>query len=82
MLSSPGPSAQTPGAGAVLQADTSAWPVNKRDLSEFRKFLTQAHTESETVLGLSWVAVVGVPWGDGWTLLHGTFGGLTTQETK
>jgi hypothetical protein len=44
--------------------------------------LSPWRTESETVLGLSWVAVVGVPWGDGWTLLYGTFGGLLTQETK
>jgi len=38
--------------------------------------------DSETVLGLSWAAVVGVPWGDGWTLLYEAFGGLTTEKIK
>ena len=36
--------------------------------------------ESETVLGLSWVAVVGMLWGDRLTRLYGTFDGLLTQE--
>jgi len=45
------------------------------DLSPWR-------TASETVLGLSWVVVVGLPCGDGWTLLYGCFGDLLTQETK
>jgi len=41
--------------------------------------LSPWRAESETVLGLSWVAVVGMLWYVGWTLLYANFGGLLTQ---
>jgi len=67
----------------IMCIASSQLPWFRADFTPFTAIhLSSWRAESETVLGLSWVAVVGMLWYDRLTLLYETFSGLLTEETK